>query len=870
MRRRLVILGLVSLGSLCLLLPSSVSQFVIDDKVTPVSTSVSNSTSKHKVTFVNGSATVKTMYVDDGATVSLKDAPYSLYSGTVYVWKNGSTLLNSHPTISSDTVFTMTSSSGYVDSSAHTYNESSTNSGNENDGMFAGDANVSLPDNKVAMNQCVYSGATTTPMYFFKGTTTKNWLKITDGIKYSYSLSGTHAPGDDRFNIVNMKLKSSETANADGRNGGDYWNSYNADTSVALEDPEAYSNGKSSDKTYRDQGLYKFASAKTAIVTSKATNYVVTRIVLTSDVYLSGSVFLEGNIGVGANNVRFLQIHQQGQIVGGYSELDLNGHDLIIGNGGSIRSYGSITDTSSDRSGNLIVESGGKVYTPFTIQDVYHERSIPQAYFSNAAIFQIFRCPYLNCCTRVDYGGSLYGSFYISVSGGSDKYGTTNSNASGDLFLVGSGEDSNSRSPIFDIANPSGCLIRNVSYDSSLLPSENTGITYAKEQMMTQRIKYSFYGATLTVNPLCFSVSISSVSIDINSRKYQFAVPPFFEFYLYDTQATISQEYVFEAGSYLYVSKDSSLALTKATGLSMSKVSYSLITIHSSQSFSSAGGLSFLDNRCSIEEFFTKQSNSDNDYYGVFRKTNGITRPYVFASNSDTFWDLLSAKGSSCDFDGTISFASSSSTDHPYVLGGNINFRDLGMLSTAISNASLSSSAQIHLYTSAFEVGGSNIRLLITESHRTVTNIEGYYSVPLISNGKVVMNTDGYTLNKTSDMTFNKTTRLISSGSSYYGFFYDSYATPDNLYKLDSLSDEDSLSGSWTSVTPNSDHTVTKGGTKYIWYLGAFIPATGSTYSIVKLQAGDCGTATTSGSITNHNPTSFSYNSTTKLWAATI
>ena len=76
---------------------------------------------------------------------------------------------------------------------------------------------------------------------------------------------------------------------------------------------------------------------------------------LLDDLEISGELVLSGVIGSNGT--------LEGLIVGDYATLDLNGHKITIKNGGIIDSNGLITDSSIDRTGEIIVENGGTIKT---------------------------------------------------------------------------------------------------------------------------------------------------------------------------------------------------------------------------------------------------------------------------------------------------------------------------------------------------------------------------------------------------------------------------------------------------------------------------------------------------------------------------
>lgn len=120
---------------------------------------------------------------------------------------------------------------------------------------------------------------------------------------------------------------------------------------------------------------------------------------------LDASLTINGEMYIGSVYNQQGQLYQ-GFITGNYCELDLNGKTVTL-SGGSITSYGNITDTSTNESGVINVRNASNLSTNFCIDDYHGGWDAAGKYFNNQSPFNMYRLPYLDATTRIYYGGSL-------------------------------------------------------------------------------------------------------------------------------------------------------------------------------------------------------------------------------------------------------------------------------------------------------------------------------------------------------------------------------------------------------------------------------------------------------------------------------
>lgn len=122
---------------------------------------------------------------------------------------------------------------------------------------------------------------------------------------------------------------------------------------------------------------------------------------LENDLEVNGRVVLSGVIG--SDGI------YEGKIVGDYTSIDLNGHTLTIKNGGIIDSNGLIFDSSTSKSGKIIVENGGILKTNL-VTNSYNYNAYNNAISENGlniSPFTEYNLPYLRANITLNNGANL-------------------------------------------------------------------------------------------------------------------------------------------------------------------------------------------------------------------------------------------------------------------------------------------------------------------------------------------------------------------------------------------------------------------------------------------------------------------------------
>lgn len=568
-----------------------------------------------------------------------------------------------------------------------------------------------------------------------------------------------------------------ETTEQELKSGGSY--QHTSDATIGLED--------ASDKSI-NINTYKPNSGKTS-----NNNPCITRLKLGQDTILtSGS-----SLTIGARTGYYAgggwsQFNWQGYINGSYSELDLNGKTLIVGSGATLNINGSLCDTVG--SGQIIIESGAKIVATFIIEDQHHERHMPIAYVYSDAPFKMFRFPYLNANIRINKGGSLIGKLKIDLGGDGNANMYNN-----DINIIGDGSNfmiDTSKS------NSDSFIKRSVYYDKNLIKTLSTE-AISKNNIIYQKIKYECYGGSVLMHkPGVDEFSINTISIDVDWDRCDIFVPPYFDFYLYNTDITLYNNYIFYPGSYLYIDNDSSIMLS-ATDPKKFSFNLSGQTGYSEQIpdfYQGVGGLMFIHERFDPKEPYQNGSSTkeygwiddrDNEVNKVTNeKTGAVTynnssgnRSLIYTSTTKFWSEMNKTKPAKADIYGTINFDTSVTLyKENYHLGGEININNLNAFVDNVKNLNC-----VNFYNNVFD-GAPNwfkLRIFGVGATKVKFNISDYYAYPLITNGNVIMDltnnnkirsdysTVKYSLNFENGLIKNEYT------NEYYAYIYRNF---DGVY----------------------------------------------------------------------------------------
>lgn len=837
----------------------------------------SSNEGKYKVEFYVDNSLEKTMYVDEGYELSLKDAPSDyLINGSTsyykYTAENGS-VLNDHiivseETFGSDKELVITGSATNFENQVivRTNTKTSSNisqeqqiSSNYNEDLVPGNEYIGKPDNEIFLTSSGYNqnvnlnyagwvngsgGGTKT------GVGKRSDATIKDGEYQNVTHQNQNEDGNYVTASVNCKINSNGNffgfSNLEGTTDlgifkvyQDKARSYNGDTTIGLEytvdDSDTVSNEADEYNYIKRNASYKttqnmqnkegndliWDGTANSTSTHGVTNYCANRVILTKDVVWTGTLSIGGLTGFYGTGQDYSQYCFGGFIIGTYCELDLNGYDFICldtnvdhndGTHGMVDSWGSITDTSEDRSGNLIMGAGTYLYSPFVFEDEDRIEGLPLPYVNGAPSFTCFRCPYLDCNIIFRQESKFYGKIKIDLEGGSNGNGVY-----ADLYILGNSFDQNT--PLFEnrSTNQESYIKRSVTY-------METNDDFAKTNILNQQIHYDVWNSFININNFSFDMDVG-ISFTYNSAKTPFVVPPYYSFNLYSTQFTTDTLLVFLPNSYLNVDPKSEIVLKNGTYGTFSGAS-----MLSSQNYQNAGGLYFAD---VLPTGSTSIIKGDSAGWYRIASSTGIQKQQ-------------NEKPAYCNLDGKITFEYDSDNPtqyHPFMLGGHINISDMNSFEHSINSFknTLSQAGQqdysnyLQLYGNYF-TSKQAISSGVTGNNRINQHnfaVNAYINTPLISFGKVITDPNDCTSLRAGEYYFDSHARVIysgnnlSDGSNVYALICDDYSnTVDNMYKAFDLDEADSLTASYQEVTFKNDHGqyISLNNTSYINFRGCFVP----------------------------------------------
>lgn len=796
----------------------------------------SSNEGKYKVEFkssVSDSKAIKTLYVDSDYNLSLKDAPFVFENDNVYEWISSDSKINlatieekDGSYISSDITFVATEVSSIEQFSSNYSSSIVLNiSDSQDKSLILGSSDY------VYLNGAAYSGTTNALVQIPKGS------RETSGIGYDQKVCFDN---NSQYGQINTFFTHSNNLGEDTLNGSfisynsdnkryefvssDTYN-YNADCTIALADTE----GKLTDyKPFSgctkiggtDEivsafqkgflgigGSYKNArirnttnASATALDYSSfaATNYVVKKFVLERDVILNNVTFnLGAHNGFYGQSINWSQNNYNNFIVGAYTEIDLNGHDLILANNSVLNAYGSITDSSNDL-GSIIVESGSKVQGLLTLEDCAHETDVFSYYF-NIGLLRMFRMPYLDCTIDIKYGGMLDGLIM------KDTGGQSNMGFSATISLIGTSDNC-----LIKMTNEKGHIIRSVHYDDNIrysnIEKKTERANIIRNNLYYQRIRYDVYDAEIEWNYFQANFSMSIYSLNVDSRDWQFFIPSYFEICLHSSSVRLSSELVFMPGSYLNVDKQSSIDFTfdrhETERKNKDGFSSRNITLYRS------GGLIFAQHLWPL-------SNS-----GIESKleTSDATSPVVFGNNS-AFWDYLNSfRPAKCDLYGTISFNEDIDSSYPgYTLSGMIN--DYNNSESIKNYLLLDQSKANQNQPGVLTCFGRASGPLNTINGTGSFIVMSYMNSPIVSNGRAFSN-DIDDTNSTYD---SNTGIVTTSDRRKFALILDNASFLNSWFQDDQLQ----LNGSYRLVDYDaSTNSIRYNNQTYIYFQGIFLKAT--------------------------------------------
>lgn len=723
-----------------------------------------------KVEFYDTSGTlIKKMYVKNNDKLSIEETPF-LYdnSGNYYIWKdenntvyfnpndpNDKNALKKEITVNKELI--LKPEARYVQTpQGNNFNESIGSSTiNDNRVAISGNGNT-YNFNEVNEN-CESGNTSTTPAAI---------IELDNGFYNDLNLSFNFKADKDQY-VADLPNFEREYLPLEIRYRDYMKYQANGDTTISLEDPT------SSSSDFKP----------TAGSSTNGKNYCISKVVLGRDTILSNTSVLT----IGAftsfygSNDEYSQYNWQGFITGPYSELDLNGNTLIVSDGSGIEAYGTITDSSPDKTGKIIMKNGSTLTATFVVEDHHHESGAPMNYNYSDSFFKMYRCPYINVPIIFEKGSKFLGNMKLD-------WGADNSNYSlNKINLIGSSDLNSSEKYLLNTYNSpdDSYILREVTYDTGegslkeVLSKSSNKTAY--NNIMYQRIGYTTYNCDIQLQlPNNLNVKMSLGEISANMNKSPWYIPPYFDFNLQATSITILNQLNFMPGSSMYGDKNSTIRLSYTAEQSISKFGSGDLKVPS-QYFVATGGLTFINE---LYDFTDAGKYIDNsDFPGSYTSStctvySGMTSFRTYVNKKPAHLDFY-GKFAFDNFDDKTKLQNYTNNSLKYNLGGNINIYDLDDFKGKIDNAN----DKVLLYSKSFKSGPNRLteayKIVITyyngDSYRF--NITDYFFLPLVSNGNVLFDIKNNYLTRvrddylTSKITYDFGLGIVQASNISYGYF---------------------------------------------------------------------------------------------------
>lgn len=562
---------------------------------------------------------------------------------------------------------------------------------------------------------------------------------------------------------------------------------------------------------------------------------------------LNGDLTVKGILNLGAKVGGRNSNSQFSEIIGQYSQIDLNGHNLII-DGGTVNCYGSIVDRTGG--GEILIKNSGTLMGLLTVTDGRGGNQMTYGYGKGQSPFDEYRLAYIEAPIRAFYGTTIKAYLKLDLGGLgiSNIYANIIGPSGSSVFSWGS---KLSDDDCFEIIP----YINNNLYPSSA--SNPGGLKTVYMNMYYYRYQFNFK-SNIELNskiPLAAEVNVKGVKKDvtIDWARIGIPIPPFFDFKVFKGfSLTMKAKMILLPGSSFITESGSELIFDPGEVVKYDDVAIKLnIPL-------------IIDVEAYIKGETTRNRAGlmayDRSFY--FYKYDGLNGSYYGVAGLPEFWKYT--KPSSHMIQGDITIKDIPDSYH-YLISGPISFSKKAL-------SKILGSKYVQTYDIKGEQAGS---LWFNSSESTYKSsynlIINYNALPLISNGVAYVKDD----NRNFKGTFDEETRLFIIGNQKY-FFY----TPNDYLIGGSNPDNQNALTDYT-ITPTlvdeeiGNQIIKSNGKYYLFYKGIFIPVldaitSGKSYTTINANVRKfCSNNSTNlyANSSKYDSAQFTYSSSNKRWA---
>ena len=525
---------------------------------------------------------------------------------------------------------------------------------------------------------------------------------------------------------------------------------------------------------------------------------------------LNGDLIVKGTLNIGAKVGGLNAQSHFSEIIGNYTQLDLNGHNLII-DGGTVYCYGSILDRIGG--GKVIVKNSGTIMGLLTVTDGRGGNQATYGYGKGQSPFDEYRFAYIEAPIIAFHGTTIQGYLKLDLGslGISNIYANIIGPSGASVFSWGSKKTEDDCLEIVPYIN------------KNLYPSSVSNPKYKSiyTKMYYYRYKYNFK-ANIILNsqiPLNAKVIIKkvielgNVDVKIDWARIGVPIPPFFDFKLFDDYAmTLKAKMLLLPGSSFITAKNSNLIFDPGETVTYSDIKPSEILpdiVITGETKRNCGGLIAYN-----KSFY-------NFNYDNFNKLScGINDGYV------DFWNYT--KPSNHMIMGKVTIEAMPDSNK-YLISGPISLSKQASQTIILSQ-----------YVKTYDIKGEQAGSIwfsgsAMNSKASYNLITSFNVLPLISNGKAYIKDDSLNINGS----FDEETRLFTAGNQTYFLW-----TP-NDYLIGGSDKENQKALTDYTVIPTlvesviGNQIIKANGSYYLFYKGVFVPvldavSSGTTYTTIK------------------------------------
>lgn len=555
---------------------------------------------------------------------------------------------------------------------------------------------------------------------------------------------------------------------------------------------------------------------------------------------LLGDLTVKGTLMIGAKVGGLNAQSHFSEIIGNYTQLDLNGHNLII-DGGKVECYGSILDRIGG--GKVMVKNNGTIRGLLTVTDGRGGNQATYGYGKGQSPFEEYRFAYIEAPVVAYHGTTVQGYLKLDLGslGISNIYANIIGSSGASVFSWGSKKTDDDCLEIVPYINKS-------LYPSSVSAPEYKSIY---TMMYYYRYKYNFKANIILNSQIPLNakiiikksfINLGTKSVDIDWARIGVPIPSFFDFKLFDSYSmTLKSKLLLLPGSSFITAKNSNLIFDPGETVTYPEFKPTDLFdfVLSGETKRNCGSIMAYGN--SFYDYY--HVDGFNTFrYGVNHDGIGSDSKYYKTSDTSVFWEYpeessyrMITKPSNHMIMGNVTIENMPDNSYKYQISGQISFSKKA-LQRIISSQ----------YVKTYDVKGEQMNskwfdrkgsFSLTDSTSSYNLVTSFNVLPLISNGKAYIKDDSLNIKGN----FDEETRLFTAGDRTYFLW-----TP-NDYLIGGSDKGNQKALTDYTVTPTlvesviGNQIIKANGAYYLFYRGAFVPvldsiSAGTTYTTIKAK----------------------------------